>query len=235
MWFLLFLTYWTLSVAVEPEPLIETLPNYSFYTPAFYNHRSCYVYGARSTGIAWCGRPVWAGEDQYIRVDLLEEYKIHSVSTWPRKDLPSQYVKTYRLSYSMDGETFTDYPKIFIGNTKAVASQEINNILNPNIIARYLRFTPMATNNAGKSMRIEAYGNRDYDYGSGASAMSAIPDIDDGVEINEKNWLDNYYRDSLIVLSLMLNVLMIGYVSCTAGKKKKYGFKKVDSLDDENA
>eukprot|EP00483_Globobulimina_turgida_P004954 UN04963 len=112
-------------------------------------------------------------------------------------------------------------------------------------------------------MRIEAYGNKaeiepiDHDCddfeiddeclaswldlylsNGNAYAMPDIPDIDDydGVKINEKNWFDNY-RDYLTILSLILNVLVIGiivYVACT-GKKKEYEFKNVDSSDNENA
>eukprot|EP00483_Globobulimina_turgida_P000585 UN00585 len=221
MWFLVFLTYLTLSVAIEP--LIETLPNHSFYTPAFYNHPSCYAYGARSTGIGWCARDEWAGEGQYLQVDLLEACKIHSVSTWPCKNL-ARYVKTYRLSYSMDGETLIDYPEIFNGNTASSATQEINNVLDPEIVARYLRFTPLAYS-VWRRMRIEAYGTRNYS-GGDAMHMFAIADIAN-------------YKDYLIVLVLMLNVLIIGiigYVLCylCTGKKKKYGFKKVYSSDDDD-
>eukprot|EP00483_Globobulimina_turgida_P000832 UN00833 len=130
----------------------------------------------------------------------------------------TRYVKTYRLSYSMDGETFIDYPEIFNGNTAGSATQEINNVLDPEIGARYLRFTPLAYS-VGKRMRIEAYGTRNYS-GGDAMHMFAIADIAN-------------YKDYLIVLVLMLNVLIIGIIGCT-GKKKKYGFKKVYSSDDDD-
>ena len=132
-------------------------------------HAHCLDENARrSSGHGWCAR----SEDidlqvAYVQFDLGGEYEIESFSTWPRWDAQHQYVKTYKLSYSLDGVEWTDYNdgQVLNGNqatgTGVDAVDEANTILDPPIyLAKHLRITPLSRGNH-MSGRFEAYGGTD--------------------------------------------------------------------------
>ena len=152
-------------------PLIESLPDSAFSSNSQYNdndnpHPYCVDENARRTSLhGWCARTVDIDlQSAYIQVDLGGEYEIESISTWPRWDSQSQYIKTYILSYSLDGINWTDYNdgEILNGNqasgTQNDIVDEVNNLLDPPIyVASHLRITPQSRG-TWMSGRIEAYG-----------------------------------------------------------------------------
>ena len=91
---------------------------------------------------AWCA----AGNNNpssYLQVDLGHLYIIESVSTYGRLGQWKQYVTSYNLQYSDNEFEFIsdDISNPMQGNVDQTNEQK--NELNPSIIARYLRFTPV--------------------------------------------------------------------------------------------
>ena len=124
--------------------LISSLPDSSFSWSDAYPTTDCMTPKAfPAVDVdAWCSRdnidPL-----SYLQVDLGDIFQIESVSTWGRQGQYEQYVSSYNLSYSIDGVTFIsdDIPNPLIGNADQTTEQRNN--LNSNIIAQYLRFTPI--------------------------------------------------------------------------------------------
>eukprot|EP01083_Nonionella_stella_P241551 843438_1 len=147
-------------------PLIESLQNDSFSASSYYNYKVSPYDARRTSGHAWVPSTNHNPVD-YLQVDLGEQHPIESVSVYPRADGSyDQWVTTYTLSYSIDGQTFEDYPATLngplqrTGPTGEDGVDEANSVLFFPIIARYLRFTPL-TYVWHKAMRVEAY-RRDY-------------------------------------------------------------------------
>ncbi|XP_068721032.1 uncharacterized protein [Montipora capricornis] len=109
---------------------------------------------------AWSSRN--NDKNQWLQIDLRQSYtKVTAVASQGRNQA-SQWVTKYKLQYSNDGVTFRYYKeqgrtvdKEFIANTDR--DTIISHILNPPIMARYIRFRPVTWHNH-ISMRVEVYG-----------------------------------------------------------------------------
>lgn len=70
------------------------------------NGRLNFVAAGGKTG-AWSAST--SDVNQWLQVDLLGKPKVTEIQTQGREDCCNQFVKTYTVSYSDDGSTFTDY------------------------------------------------------------------------------------------------------------------------------
>ena len=70
------------------------------------NGRLNFVAAGGKTG-AWSART--SDVNQWLQVDLLGITKVTGIKTQGREDCCNQWVKTYTISYSNDGTTFTNY------------------------------------------------------------------------------------------------------------------------------
>ena len=108
--------------------------------------------------VGWCAASL-DDPSSYLEVDLGELYIIYSVSTWGIQDYGygDEWVISYDLLYSTNGNTFISYINNPLqGNTDS--SNEQKNVLNPFIVTRFLRFSPIEFNN-WKSLRVDASGS----------------------------------------------------------------------------
>jgi len=103
-------------------------------------------------------RAGWAArtqrQNQWISVDFAKKVKIHKIATQGLSNLP-QYVKTYKIQYSNDGQSFNDYGQILEGNSDNRGTVE--NRLNPPVEAKVVKIIPL-TWNEWIAMRVEFYG-----------------------------------------------------------------------------
>ena len=140
---------------ITPLYLLRQLPISSFTWSDTYNLESeCQLPQYPSVTVY----DAWRAENNdnpssYLQANLTSLYNITSVSTWGRQSA-NQFVTSYDLSYSIDGDTFISYG-LLTGNSDTTTQQK--NFLIGNIIAQYLRFTPI-TWSGWKSMRIETSG-----------------------------------------------------------------------------
>eukprot|EP01084_Bolivina_argentea_P026258 48802_1 len=108
-------------------PLIDSLPNEAFSSSS-YHSVMCVPYNARrSSPQAWC--PLTNNAGEYLQIDLGTDYRIVSVSVYPRNDIYTQYnqyVTTYTLKYSSDGSTFTEYPQTLTGPQQSNTGVDAN-------------------------------------------------------------------------------------------------------------
>lgn len=93
---------------------------------------------------------------QWIKVDLGRMIRITSIATQGRQDF-DQWVVSYILYYSLDGNTFTPYNKgiAFTGNDDQ--NTVVKHGLRPSIFASFIRFHPQSWHKH-ISMRLELYG-----------------------------------------------------------------------------
>lgn len=93
-------------------------------------------------------------QNQWLRVDFRTKVKIYHIGTQGLSH-KAQFVKTYKLQYSDDGKTFTDYGQILSGNlnNKDIALTT----LNPSVEARVVKIIPV-TWQWCIAMRVEFYG-----------------------------------------------------------------------------
>ncbi|KXJ09407.1 Coagulation factor VIII [Exaiptasia diaphana] len=108
-----------------------------------------------------CARTsLFAQKNPLIKVDLSALAFVTAVATQGRhRSTSNQWVKSYWISYSVDGMTFQEYKinqarKIFIGNLDR--ETVVRHILSPVIYARFVRFHPN-TWNVRICMRVEVY------------------------------------------------------------------------------
>ena len=94
--------------------------------------------------------------EQWLQVDFAKVVKITRVETQGRAQ-HSQWVKTYKLQFSLDGGHFEDYEggKVFSGNGDR--NTIVGHTLDEPIIARFLRVRPLSWYKH-ISMRMELYG-----------------------------------------------------------------------------
>ncbi|KAL9978620.1 hypothetical protein ACROYT_G016157 [Oculina patagonica] len=109
---------------------------------------------------AWC--PKHKSTNQWLQVDLGEITAVTKVATQGRYNTEDR-VKTYTLSYSVDGTHWTGYKqrateKVFAGNTDR--NTVIAHSLKPHIDARFIRFHPKTHNHNIPCLRVELYGCR---------------------------------------------------------------------------
>ncbi|KAK3723796.1 hypothetical protein QZH41_019473, partial [Actinostola sp. cb2023] len=99
------------------------------------------------------------GKGAYIQIDLRSVKVVTKVATQGREDCCAQYVTNYSLSYSNDGDNWSDYEgdcvKVFPGN--AGQQSIVTNKLEVPIKARYIRLI-VKKYSGGPTMRMELYG-----------------------------------------------------------------------------
>ena len=93
---------------------------------------------------------------QWIQVDLGQVTKVTRIATQGREDM-HQWVSSYSLQFSLDGGYFESYEdgRVLKGNNDR--NVIVGNILDPAIIARYIRIRPRSWY-GHISMRFEVYG-----------------------------------------------------------------------------
>jgi len=113
---------------------------------------------------AWCAPH---GNGQYLQVDLRRNFIISGIATQGFEALSDYYVKTYKVSHSRNGHTWSIFPEVMRGNHdgKSVAS---HTFIRP-VYARYIRVYPMAYRYR-ICMRMELYGRS-----NSSSALSTTP------------------------------------------------------------
>ena len=95
-------------------------------------------------------------QSQWFQVDLGQVETVGGVATQGRSGLSGQRITSYKIQYSTDGITFTDYNggEVLTANTNATTV--VRNDFNSAITARYIRFNPR-TWNSNISARFEVY------------------------------------------------------------------------------
>ncbi|XP_029200554.2 uncharacterized protein LOC114965136 [Acropora millepora] len=116
-------------------------------------------------------QPNWVSSkvdtDQWLQIDVLgtngKYTKVTRIATQGRaNESTKQWVTQYKVQYSNDGLSFTNYTekgqttdKVFVGNSNG--NDFVFHELNPPIRARFIRFRPLAWNEH-ISMRVELFG-----------------------------------------------------------------------------
>ena len=92
---------------------------------------------------------------QWFQVDLGQTETVVGVATQGRQD-DTQWINTYRIQYSNDASSFTDYDggAVLTGNIDQ--NTVVRNDFNPTFTARYVRFLPQSWN-IHMSARFEVY------------------------------------------------------------------------------
>ena len=134
--------------------------------PEYDKHSASSIYNNDSIGVAH-GRgrlnsiqgwsPADYNRNQWYQIDLSSEQKIIGLVTQGRGDLP-QYVKSYKVKVSIDGNTWTyvDNGRIFKGNNEKTVDNpdlEVRTKFTNPIISRYVRVYPV-TYSGHPTMRI---------------------------------------------------------------------------------
>ena len=97
-------------------------------------HRTCGQSRLDSPN-AWCADVSAKGE--WMQIDLGNVMCVNGVVTQSRKDY-NQRVTSYKVSYSADGQNFTELPQVYTGNDRFDNSKKTNNF--KPVPARYVRF-----------------------------------------------------------------------------------------------
>ncbi|XP_069106631.1 lactadherin-like [Argopecten irradians] len=123
-------------------------------------HSSCHIVYARfSSDSAWC--PGSTGGGHYIQVELKNVSKLTAVQTRGRGGT-LQWVSFYSVNISMDGSTWnyiftpSGEIKVFDGNVDSTST--VTNILEGNIVAKYIRVISVGNDNRFRSMKLEVQG-----------------------------------------------------------------------------
>jgi len=162
---------------------------------------------------AWC--PKLKSSNQWLQIDLGEITAVTKVATQGRYNAEDR-VKTYKLSYSVDGIHWTWYKqravdKIFAGNTDR--NTVITHSLKPHIEARYIRFHPLTHNHNIPCLRAELYGCRNV-----KTCLMPVG-VEDGRISEEAFTASTYYSAAYLPNRGRLNLLPSGGKSCWAAKQ----------------
>ncbi|XP_066437650.1 epithelial discoidin domain-containing receptor 1 isoform X3 [Eleutherodactylus coqui] len=113
---------------------------------------------------AWCpAGPVFPNNEEYLQVDLRNLHFLTLVGTQGRDSggLGKEFVRHYQLRYSRDGYKWAQWRDRW-ENEVIVGNEDTHSLnlkdLGPPIIARYVRFYPMADRVMSVCMRVELYG-----------------------------------------------------------------------------
>ena len=82
--------------------------------------------------------------DEWIQADFGESYLLSKIITQGRQSTTQQWVTSYNISYSQDGDNWVHIPIIYQGNTDR--STKVINELPSNITARYVQLRPQTWN-----------------------------------------------------------------------------------------
>ncbi|KAM4020031.1 epithelial discoidin domain-containing receptor 1 isoform 4-T5 [Anomaloglossus baeobatrachus] len=113
---------------------------------------------------AWCPvGPVYPSNEEYLQIDLRDLRFLTLVGTQGRDSggLGKEFVRHYQLRYSRDGYKWAQWRDRW-GNEVIVGNENTHDLvlkdLGPPIIARYVRFYPMADRVMSVCLRVELYG-----------------------------------------------------------------------------
>ncbi|XP_075042743.1 epithelial discoidin domain-containing receptor 1-like isoform X4 [Mixophyes fleayi] len=113
---------------------------------------------------AWCpSGPVYPNNEEYLQVDLKTLYFLTLAGTQGRDGggLGKEFVRHYQLRYSRDGYKWSQWRDRW-GNEVIVGNENTRDLvlkdLGPPLIARYVRFYPMADRVMSVCLRVELYG-----------------------------------------------------------------------------
>ena len=109
------------------------------------DYSSIYYNNAKGTGHtrSMLDSPqAWSATDgatkgEWMQIDLGYMMCVHGVVTQSRK-ASDQWVTSYKISFSGDGESFTEPPQVFTGNDKSGEAKVTNNF--DAVETRYVRF-----------------------------------------------------------------------------------------------
>ena len=125
----------------------------SMYPTSVCNNRTNFKLNYGDGG--WCSYPGARG-DQWVQIDAPKQVFWNKIETKARS---SWFVKTYKLKYSNDGATWTDYAGTFTGNSDRTSIKA--NVLEEPINARMIRIYPL-TFSTHTAMQFEAYYTQEY-------------------------------------------------------------------------
>ncbi|XP_073455017.1 epithelial discoidin domain-containing receptor 1 isoform X1 [Aquarana catesbeiana] len=113
---------------------------------------------------AWCpAGPVYPNNEEYLQIDLRKLFFLTLVGTQGRDGggLGKEFVRHYQLRYSRDGYKWAQWQDRW-GNEVIVGNENTADLvlkdLGPPLIARYVRFYPMADRVMSVCLRVELYG-----------------------------------------------------------------------------
>ncbi|KAM4641093.1 epithelial discoidin domain-containing receptor 1 isoform 2-T2 [Discoglossus pictus] len=113
---------------------------------------------------AWCPvGPVYPNNEEYLQVDLRKLYFLTLVGTQGRDGggLGKEFARHYQLRYSRDGYKWALWKDRW-GNEVISGNENTQDVvlkdLGPPLIARYVRFYPMADRVMSVCLRVELYG-----------------------------------------------------------------------------
>lgn len=98
---------WILDPCGVPLGLEDKrIPNGQFSASSYYNHHLAPWHGRRNHRWSWSVR--YRNNKQWLQVNMVEIYRVRGIGTQGRQDA-NQWVKTYTVSYGMNGVDFTQY------------------------------------------------------------------------------------------------------------------------------
>ncbi|XP_068106525.1 epithelial discoidin domain-containing receptor 1 isoform X2 [Hyperolius riggenbachi] len=113
---------------------------------------------------AWCPvGPVYPNNEEYLQIDLRKLHFLTLVGTQGRfgGGQGKEFVRYYQLRYSRDGYKWSHWKDRW-GNEVIVGNENTRDLvlkdLGPPLIARYVRFYPMADRVMSVCLRVELYG-----------------------------------------------------------------------------
>ncbi|XP_078610300.1 uncharacterized protein LOC144881252 [Branchiostoma floridae x Branchiostoma japonicum] len=133
------------------------IPDSSFTASSYYDHRFVPVNARFNINRCWIPRTPTA---EWLKIDLGQETLVYGVITQGRPDY-GQWTMTYKLSFSMDGQTWATYAgtdgsdKVFQGNYDR--SSPVYNFLHTPVTTRHVQFHPLAYQNY-PAVRMEVLG-----------------------------------------------------------------------------
>ncbi|KAI8486253.1 hypothetical protein Bbelb_359690 [Branchiostoma belcheri] len=137
-----------------------SIPDSSITATSAYDNRFLAKMGRFGTNRkGWLARSLNM-DAEWMKVDLGQESRVYGVVTQGRVDY-NQWARTYKLSFSLDGQTWTTYAnldgsdKVFAGNYDR--SSPVYNFLDRPVTVRYVRFHPR-TYTSRPVMRVEILG-----------------------------------------------------------------------------
>ncbi len=141
------------SKAVEPAPLVRTLPASAFSASTVYGNDTP-NYGPQNSRLTETATfSNWSAAvndgNQWLQADLGQPATLCAISTLGRAVQYNQFVTEYKVSYSLDGAAWTfvksgDTPIVFAGNRERLV--EVRHDFPEPITARYVRIHPVGWN-----------------------------------------------------------------------------------------
>ena len=151
------------DIPADTEEILRDLPLSSWEWSDAFDHEIC----RNPANLFWCAEYSYDSAS-YVQADLEDTFIIYAVHIWQANywsyyyhrgqqqvvDIPwtNEWVETCNLQYSLDGETFKEYQ-----HNPVESSGDEQQLLDPPITAKFLRFIPVDFHNA-KFMTIRATG-----------------------------------------------------------------------------